>query len=186
MIVMEETSEIRDYIIKNRDIFMDVQNTSRNNSGNFRQGTHTILNYPKILDQMLEYVRGFRSYRKGGNDIHKRELLENTYGFYNGMFEKDKWRKKIALSEFNEMNYKFIERSKELNAFLKELKRSVDTQTLQIAKVTERQYKKLAKVNHDDMLIYLWLTKNQSINSDLKAFYNDPTTPVMHKALSNK
>lgn len=180
------TMAIQDYVLKNRDLFTSVQDAYRDNDGSSRFGTHTVLNYTKILDEMLKYIKTYREYKSSGENTYKHKVLDSTYTFYNKMFESEKYRKKIALSEFHKLNYQFIERSKELNAFLKKMKSSVDNETLNMVRVTERQYKKLSKVNHDDMLIYLWLTKNQSISPDLRAYYNDPTTPVMHKALSNK
>lgn len=178
---MEETLAVQDYVLKNRDLFTAVHDTSRSNQGTSRLGNHSILNYPKILDEMIKYLKGYREYKSSGEKTYKHKVLESTYTFYNKMFESDKYRKKITLSDFPELNYKFIERSKELNAFIRAMKKSVDNETLNIARVTEKQYKKLAKVNHDDMLLYMWLTCNQSISPELRAYYNDPTTPVMHK-----
>ena len=181
---MEDTLAVQDYVLKNRDLFTAVQDSSHRNQGNSRIGEHTILNYTKILDEMIKYLKGYREYKSSGEKTYKHKVLESTYTFYNKMFESDKYRKKIAISEFPDLNYKFIERSKELNAFIRAMKKSVDNETLNVARVTEKQYKKLAKVNHDDMMIYMWLTTNQSISSELRVYYNDPTTPVMHKANS--
>jgi RNase P/RNase MRP subunit p29 len=79
------------------------------------------------------------------------------------------------------MNYKFIEKSKELHQLLKELKGSVDNETVNMITVTERQYRKIAKVNKDDMKLYLWLSSNATIPTDIRTYYNDPKAPVMHK-----
>jgi hypothetical protein len=93
----------------------------------------------------------------------------------------NKYRKTITISEFPNMNYKFIEKTKDLNKLIMQMKTSVDNQTLNMAKITESQYKKLAKVNHDDMLLYMWLTNDVNCPSNLRAFYGDKSTPVMHK-----
>jgi hypothetical protein len=180
----DERPVIQDYVLKNRDLFTAVQDMGHRNVGTSRLGEHTILNYTKILDEMIKYIKGYREYKSSGEKNYKHKVLDSTYTFYNKMFESDKYRKNISLSDFPDMNYKFIERSKELNAYIRKMKQSVDNETLNMARVTEKQYKKLAKVNHDDMLIYMWLMHNQSISPELRSYYNDPTTPVMHKANS--
>ena len=185
VVKMEETLAVQDYVLKNRDLFTAIQDMSHSNMGTSRLGEHSVLNYTKILEEMIKYLKGYREYKSSGEKTYKHKVLESTYAFYNKMFESDKYRKKISLSEFPELNYKFIEKSKELNAFIRQMKKSVDNETLNVARVTEKQYKKLAKVNHDDMLLYMWLTSNRSISQELRVYYNDPTTPVMHKVSSN-
>ena len=97
------------------------------------------------------------------------------------MFTSDKYRKNITLSEFASNNFKFVEKSKKFNTLIKQMRKSVDNEVLNVARISENQYKKLAKVNRDDMKIYLWLVKGKSISDDLREFYSDNTSPVMHK-----
>lgn len=182
--MLNSTSEVREYIMKNRDIFEDVQKARHENSGTSRVGEHSILNYPKMIEDMVRYVEGFKKYKNDGNKEYKHKVLQSTYNFYNGMFsgdEKSDYRKKISLSEFPNLNYKFIEKSKKLHQLIQELKGSIDNETLNLITVTEKQYKKIAKVNKDDMKIYMWLSANMSISAELRTFYEDPRTPVMHK-----
>lgn len=178
------STEIKDYIMKNRNIFEDVQNSRKENSGSSRVGEHSILNYPKIMDDIIKYMQGFKKYKDSGDSSYKHKVIQSTYTFYNKMFDADsnsKYRKNITLSEFPNMNYKFIEKSKELHQLLKELKGSIDNETVNMITVTERQYRKIAKVNKDDMRLYLWLSSNATISTDIRTYYNDPKTPVMHK-----
>lgn len=180
----ELSTEVKDYIMKNRDIFEDVQNARKVNSGSPRVGEHSVLNYPKIMDEIIKYVEGFKKYKDDGDKSYKHRVLNSTYTFYNNMFdgdERSKYRKIITLSEFPNMNYKFIEKSKILHRLLKELKGSVDNETLNLITVTEKQYKKIAKVNKDDMQLYLWLSSNLACSSEIRTYYGDPKTPVMHK-----
>lgn len=182
--MLNTTSEVREYIMKNRDIFEDVQKAHHENSGTPRVGEHSILNYPKMIEDIIRYVEGFKKYKNDGNNEYKHKVLQSTYTFYNNMFsssEQSSYRKRISLSEFPNLNYKFIEKSKKLHQLIQELKGSIDNETLNLITVTEKQYKKIAKVNKDDMKIYMWLSANMSIPAELRSFYEDPNTPVMHK-----
>lgn len=175
---------VQDYVLKNRDLFEDVQNSkakASTSSARSGPGEHSILNYTKILEEMVKFLKGFHDYKQSGDKKYTNKVLQSTYSFYNNMFKDPKYRKKISLSEFPQMNYKFIEKSKELNTIIRSMKKSVDNEVLNLAKVTENQYKKLAKVNHDDMKLYLWLTSNLTISAELRSYYGDHSTPVMHK-----
>jgi len=176
-------TSVQDYILKNRDMFELVQDVRDNPSGTStsRNGEHTMLNYGKILDDMINYLEGFQSYKRSGEKKYKHKVITSTYGFYNAMFTSDKYRKNITLSEFASNNFKFVEKSKKLNTLIKQMRKSVDNEVLNVARISENQYKKLAKVNRDDMKIYLWLVKGKSISDDLREFYSDNTSPVMHK-----
>lgn len=177
----DSSTEIQAYVMKARDLFEDVQSTEGSTSYT-RAGQQSILNYEKILDDMMMYLKGYQKYHESKNNSYRHKVIQQTYTFYNNMFKDPKYRKKIALSNFPQNNYKFIQKSKELNTVIKNMKRSVDNETLNLARVTENQYKKIAKVNKDDMNIYLWLHKGQSVSSELRSFYGDRTTPVMHKS----
>lgn len=175
---------IQDYILQNRDLFEGVQNSKSSSvsaSPRNGPGKHYVLNYLKILDEMIKYLKGYHDYKKAGDKKYISKILQSTYSFYDKMFKDPKYRKEITLSEFPQINYKFIEKSKELNSLIRGMKKSIDNEVLNLAKVTENQYKKLAKVNRDDMKIYLWLTTNSQISGELRAFYGDFSTPVMHK-----
>ena len=182
--MIPESTEVRDYILKNREMFEDVQDARKKNSGTSRVGEHSVLNYPKILDDMIKYLKGFKDYKGSGSKTYKHRVIQSTYNFYNSMFdsnENGKYRKKITLSEFPNMNYKFIEKSKELHQLIQDMKKSVDNETLNLVRVTEKQYKKIAKVNRDDMVLYMWLASDLVCPANVRSFYGDPSTPVMHK-----
>lgn len=176
-------SEIKDYILKQKDLFTDVQKTKTDGlASSSRIGKHSVLNYPKLVEDMIKYLAGFKDYKMKSEKSFKHKVLSSTYSFYNDMFTLDKYRKTISLSEFSELNYKFIEKTKELQSVLSDLSKSVDNEVRNIVEVSEKQYKKIGKVNRDDMLTYMWLVGNVPISQQLKAYYNDPQTPVMHKA----
>ena len=56
-----------------------------------------------------------------------------------------------------------------------------------LIRLTNNQYKKLAKVCRDDMKIYLWLTTSGSkffayhLDETTRSAYSDKKAPVMHK-----
>ena len=85
----ELSTEVKDYIMKNRDIFEDVQNARKVNSGSPRVGEHSVLNYPKIMDEIIKYVEGFKKYKDDGDKSYKHRVLNSTYTFYNNMFDGD-------------------------------------------------------------------------------------------------
>ena len=79
------------------------------------------------------------------------------------------------------MNKDFVIKSKEFINVINTMKKSVDNETLSLARIADNQFKKLAKVHEDDMKLYMWLAADISIPADLRVNYNDQQTPVMHK-----
>ena len=181
---MENINSVaRDYFIKNRDLFSDVQDATSRYGDHIRLGEHTVLNYSLIISEMTKYLEGYQRYKRDGNNKYKHDVLSSTYAFYDKMFDprSTKYRKKIPLTKFSEMNKEFVTKSKEFISIINTMKKSVDNETLSLAKVSENQFKKLSKVHSDDMKIYMWLVSNISIDPTLRNHYSDTNAPVMHK-----
>lgn len=181
---MNNTESIaRDYFIKNRDLFSDVQDVNSKMNGSISSGEHSILNYELIISEMTKYLEGYQRYKRDGNDKYKHDVLTSTYQYFDKMFDPNskKYRKKMSLSKFSDMNKNFVIKTKEFINVINTMKKSVDNETLSLARISENQFKKLSKVHSDDMKLYMWLVANASIPSDLRVNYNDTHTPVMHK-----
>ena len=69
--MLNTTTEIKEYIMKNRDIFEDVQKAHHENSGTPRVGEHSILNYPKMIEDMTRYVEGFKKYKNSDYQMQR-------------------------------------------------------------------------------------------------------------------
>lgn len=179
---------IKDFVIQNKDLFEDV-NDSYSNIRNEYDTQYTILNYEKILSEMIEYFEGYVKYMDSGEDKFAGKILSSTKNFYDNMFEDQKrYRQKITLSDFKDITKVFLMKTRELQVMLE--KHSGDkaqTELCAMCMMTDKQYRKLSKVYKDDMKIYLWLqTSNSKVfNTELDestkhAFHNNGT-PVMHQ-----
>lgn len=183
---------IKDYVIKNKTLFEDVAKEYTNVSREY-DTQYTILNYESIMSDMIEYIQGYLSYSDSGNDKYEGKVISTTKSFYDSMFDNKKYRKTIILSDFKEINKKFLEKTKELQTLLE--KYSCDktkTELCALCEMTDKQYRKLGKVYHDDMKIYLALTTSNSkffkkeMDAELRKNFNDKSTPVMHIKRSNE
>lgn len=175
------------FVADNQNMFEKVaKEHERNKIKN--NGDYTVLNYKQILTEMIKYVDGYKSYKKKGDDKYKSKVLDTTISFYNNMFTDTKYRKRIMLNEFPELNKDFLVLTKELQSKLvQEIDEAkIDNELNQILLLTNNQYKKLSKVCKDDMDIFLWLLSIETpavkhdIPVSLKVAYNDKTTPVIH------
>lgn len=175
----------------NKNLFEDVAKEYNKAKDVFRV-QYSILNYDKILDEMISYLDGYKKYANGeDNKKYEGKVLSISRNFFEKMFSSKEYRKKINLNEFRENNFNFLKRTKELKGIIEStLKESEGNAELNsLIRMIDNQFKKLAKVNKDDMKIYLWIVNKDSkffsYNIDdktRKAFY-DKTTPVMHKAV---
>ena len=147
----------------NKNLFEDVAKDYNKAKDVFRV-QYSILNYDKIINELISYLDGYKKYADEGSDKYKGKVLSISRSFFDKMFSDKEYRKKINLSEFRENNFNYLKR-------------------------IDNQFKKLAKVNRDDMKIYLWI-----VNADSKFFayhldqatrkaYYDKTSPVMHKVV---
>lgn len=150
---------------------------------------YTMLDYIKILDNMIEFINGYKEYESGDDHKFDGKVLTVTRHFYDKMFTDKSFRKVINLDEFKNINEEYLKKTKELQnlleSYLKADKISAELNSL--LSMTNNQYKKLAKVYRDDMKIYLWITTADSsffayhIDDYTKKAFNDKKSPVIHK-----
>lgn len=150
---------------------------------------YTILNYIKILDNMIEFVKGYKDYESSDDRKFDGKVLSVTRQFYNKMFTDKSFRKVINLDEFKSINEEYLKKTKELQNLMENYlcadKLSAELNSL--ITMTNNQYKKLAKVYRDDMKIYLWITTADSqffqfhIDDSTRNAFNDKKAPVIHK-----
>lgn len=193
---MIKASELatRKCVENNRNLFEDVAKGYVNAKDMFRT-EYTILNYEMILDQMIEFVDGYAEYSKEGGQQYNGKVLTISRNFYDHMFtDKKKYRKKITLDQFKDINELYLKKTKQLQSIIEGYlaDKNISGEMNSFLTLTNNQYKKLSKVYRDDMKIYLWLTTS---NSKFFAFHLDETTrsefsnkhsPVMHKASLDK
>lgn len=175
----------------NKNLFESVAKEYNKAKDVFRV-QYSILNYDKIIDEMISYLDGYKKYASGDNNKkYEGKVLSISRNFFETMFTKKEYRKKINISAFREENITYLKRTKELKGViestLKEAENNAELNSL--IRMIDNQYKKLAKVHKDDMKIYLWIVNKDSkifgYNLDektRKAFY-DKTSPVMHKVV---
>lgn len=157
--------------------------------------TYSILNYEKILGEMCDYLEGYMNYKAKGTKEYEGKVLQMSGKFYDSFFsEKSKYRKSIHLVEFQDINKNFLIQTKKLKKMIEELMNQEDapSEVKQLAKMSDNQYRKIAKVYRDDMDIYLWLCTQDSkifkftISSTTRDNFNNANTPVMHKLPKKK
>lgn len=152
----------------------------------------TMLNYEKIIDEMCQYVQGYVDYKAKGSDKYKGEVMGNTIQFYNRMFtDEKKYRRKMYLADMKDICKGFLEQTKRLQTLMEKYvdESAIDHEMKTLLELTDNQYKKVSKVNKDDIEIYFWLLydgtyKNHDHKYDLptslRVAFNTPSTPVMH------
>lgn len=181
-------------IADNRKLFEDVAKKYDSANDTYAK-YYTILNYDKILDELIEYLDGYRKYTEGDNKKYDGKVLTITHSFFDKMFsDKAKYRKKIQLRDFTDISTSFLRKTKELKKIMEDILNTKDlsAEMHQMVKITDNQYRKVARVHSDDMKIYLWLTTadsplfSYSIDSSTRSAYNNPSAPVMHEYRYNR
>lgn len=177
---------IKDFILKNKTLFEDVAKDYEN-IDHKHDTKYSILNYDKILSEMIEYVKGYVKYSDTGDDKYSGKIISSTFGFYNNMFSDIKYRTVITLHDFKSNTKSFLEKTKELQSLLETYSDDCGrTELCSLCAMTDKQYRKVSKVYADDMKIYLWLISSNSkifkkdISPELKQHFHDKSTPVMH------
>lgn len=176
--------------IKNaRNLFIDVADTRSKITYDKRE--YDILNYPRIVKEMYDFIDGYIKCKASGNYKYKNSAVSTTVQFYNNMFKDKKYRKHINLCEMDELMKGFLEWTDRLQTLMDEHlhELGVDTEMKAMFDLTNNQYRKLAKVNRDDLEIYLWILYDSGIDkehkrslpSNLKIMYENKLTPVMHE-----
>lgn len=187
-ILSKDSLFTRKYVSDSKDLFIDV---AESKPESYSQ-EYSILNYPMIVRQMCDYFEGYVECKSTGEQKYTYDVLPKTVGFYDNMFKSEKYRKKIHLSDMDDLMKDFLTETKRLQTLLEtELNKSlnsVDTEMKAMIELTNNQYKKLTKVNRDDMMIFLWLIyknelggKSYEITGALRAAYINDMTPVMHE-----
>ena len=167
----------------NKNLFEDVANGYVNAKDIYRV-QYTILDYEKIIDQMIEYLDGYVRYSKSDNDKYNGKVLTVTRSFFDKMFTEKEYRMKINLEQFQDVN-----KTKELQSVIETYlsDKSISAEMESLIRLTNNQYRKLAKVCRDDMKIWLWLTTSNSkhfkyhLDNTTQSAYADKKSPVMHK-----
>ena len=192
------------FVADNVELFKRVAYTSKSNlftrvandnvrSRHIDETDYTILNYTKILNDMVAFIEGYVKYKEEGDNRFASKVLDTTINFYDKMFEDKSYRKIITLHMFGDINEDFLRETAVLqDLFIKcdELaESSFDHELEQLMIVTKKQYSKISKVFSDDIKIYLWLTSRGSViktpfsvlSGDLMYAFNNKSTPVMHE-----
>lgn len=178
----------RKCVADNRNLFEDVAKGFVDAKDIYKV-QYTILNYDMILDQMIEFIDGYKQYAAGDDHKYDGKVLTISRNFYGKMFTDPKYRKKIELKQYKELNASYLRKTKQLQTiietYLKDKKISAEMDAL--IRLTDNQYKKLAKVCRDDMKIYLWLTTSNSkffayhLDEATRSAFANKNAPVMHK-----
>jgi hypothetical protein len=177
---------IKDFVLKNKSLFEDVNKDYQNIDRKY-DTQYTILDYEKIIGEMIEYVQGYVKYRESDDDKYRNKILSTTHRFYDSMFMDKKYRKTITLHDFKSINKIFLEKTRELQTLLEKYTDDpAQSELCALCEMTDKQYKKVSKVYSDDMKIYLYLISsnskvfNKPMSPELRKHYNDRSTPVMH------
>lgn len=187
MIDVNELST-RKCVENNRNLFEDVAKGFVDAKDLFRV-QYTILDYEKILDQMIEFIDGYKQYSGGDDHKYEGKVLTISRNFYDRMFTDKKYRRKINLEQYKEISANYLKRTKELQGIIESYlsDKSISGEMDSLIRLTDNQYKKLSKVVRDDMKIYLWLTTSNSkhfayhLDDTTRKQFTNPKAPVMHK-----
>lgn len=180
--------ETRKCVSNNRNLFEDVAK-SYDNAKEIYRTQYDVLDYDMILDQMIDFIDGYKQYSEADKHEYDGKILRISQKFYDKMFTDKKYRKVIDLDQYKDMNSSYLKKTKTLQTiietYLKD--KTISAEMDALIRLTNNQYKKLAKVCRDDMKIYLWLTTSGSkffayhLDETTRSAYSDKKAPVMHK-----
>lgn len=174
----------------NKNLFEDVAKEYNKAKDVFRV-QYKILNYDKIIDELISYLDGYKKYADNGSDKYKGKVLTISRAFFDKMFTDKEYKRKINLSEFREINFNYLKRTKELQSVVESTLKDAQSngELNSLIRMIDNQFKKLAKVNRDDMKIYLWIVNSDStffkfkLDEKTRKAYYDKSSPVMHKVV---
>lgn len=180
--------EMQRSVDANRNLFEQVNNAYIDAKTLFKV-QYIILDYIKIVDSLCAYLDDYMSYAAEGSDKFKDRVLPTTRNLYERMFVDREYKKIINIEDFKADNYEFLVKSKNLKDRLVGILSNEKTtgEMNSIVRMTDNQYKKLMKVYHDDMKIYLWIVSSNSthfkynLDDKVKNAFMNKRTPVMHK-----
>lgn len=182
--------ETRKCVENNKNLFEDVAKGYINAKDIYRV-QYSILNYGKIIDQMIEFIDGYKSYADTDDKKYDGKVLSISRNFYDRMFtDKDKYRMKINLEQFKDINKEYLIKTKQLQSLIESYlaDKNMTSEMNALITLTNNQYKKLSRVMKDDMKIYLWLSTSNSklfaysIDNSTRSEFSNNNSPVMHKA----
>lgn len=179
----EETATYQ-FVNTEKNLFDEVQRANKNSRSEY-DVIYSILNYKKILADMSEFLEGYLDYAKKNSGEYSAKLLSNTAKFYDAIFESNKYRTDITLSEMYDVERDFLIETKKLQDIMTHVD-DVDDELHAMMIMTNNQYRKISRVFKDDCRIWLWLaTSNSStpymLDVETRNKFNDKSTPVMHK-----
>lgn len=181
---------ISSLINRDKTLFEDVAKGYTNAKDVFKT-SYTLLDYCKIIDDIIEYVSGYVKYLKDGEDKYKGKVLTITKTFYDSMFTDKKYRRKMAgIDMYPSINNEYLVKVKEFKALIESYLVNPDIKNIpelnSLIRMTNNQYKNLQKVVRDDMKIYLWIINGDSklfkyhIDDTTRTAFNNKKTPVIH------
>lgn len=187
MILGVEDLATKAFILKAKDTFEDMAKCVIRTTNPKK---YTMLKYEEILEKMGKYIESYVDYKKTGDEKYRGKVLITTKTFFDNMFiEENKYRTKLTLKQISKTSEPFLKATKEFQSIMEKYieKQDQDYELQQMLIMANNQYKKLSRVYHDDMKIYMWLaTKDSSIAPTYKipaelrtAFYN-VSAPVIH------
>lgn len=193
-----EPMETKSFCAQNAALFTKVNDTLKN-THNIDADVYNCLDYEKILNTMCEYLTGYMDYLKSGDTKYDGKILDSTVTFYDSIFTSIENRREIILKDFEDINEQFLSKTKALQDTLDKCLADVadnhNRMSEQIYHVTNRQYRKLARVYHDDMKLVLWIRDKKARGAKygtdgcynpgsgaISAFY-DKTSPVIHEGV---
>ena len=180
--------ETRKCVSNNKNLFEDVAK-SHDNTRDVYKTRYSVLDYEMILDQMIEFVDGYKQYEQKSDKKYEGKVLKISRNFYDKMFTEKKYRKIITLDQYKDLNLGYLKKTKELQGIIESYIKDKDIsgEMDSLIRLTNNQYKKLSKVCRDDMKIYLWLTTSNSkflayhLDESTRSAFSNKTAPVMHK-----
>lgn len=176
----KEDMETYKFVKMNRTLFEDVQ-AKYDNPINTNQ-KYTILNYRRILNDLCDYLEGYIDYCESDKRTYgNNQVLAKTAKFYDSMFRDKKYRTEITLGDFSDLCEDYLEGTKDLQNMLVSIEQK-DNELHAMVIMTNNQYRKIAKVFHDDYELWFWLrTGKREPSAKLRGDYKNKSTPVMHK-----
>lgn len=196
--VMKFNTDIKNFVTSKKSIFEKLASTYK--SQDIRDlNKYSILNYPRIMSDTIDYIQGFTDYVKDGKTDYMSKVLGLTLEHYGKMTTDPKYRTVMDLKSMAGMSEQYLELTtalmnmcNDLSKYVEDPKNEVPFTTQKIVaemvSLTNNHYNRISKVYSDDMDIRLWLMcmPNKYLKHDipakLRADFQDKTTPVMHYA----
>jgi len=185
------TNSISQIICEYRTVFEDVSKISPNIRPT-DDVLYSEMDFAKCITEMCQFLEGYIQYRASGDQSYGNKILSTTKKFYDGMFtdtsDQSPYRRQTTLADMNATNSTFLECTQQLQTVMESVvERCGDTEAKQLVTMSTNQFKKLAKVFHDDMNLYMWLATGNSrvrpvdIPSKHRVDFRNVKTPVMHR-----